>query len=123
MKAALFHCKNKLPQLALALALSAMITACASQDTNTEAGAQAAASETAAPATANTLAENEAPLICRREQVTGTNFRERVCLTSEGWKALQRSERRTATEYSRQTSEAAGQAAAQQSNVPAGNGL
>ena len=90
-----------------------LLAACASPATDAEGNA-------VAPRNVSATGE---PLICRNEQVTGTNFRDRVCLTAEGWKALQNAERRTATEFGRQTRERAGEAAARQSSQPAGTGI
>ncbi|MGV3590680.1 MAG: hypothetical protein ACO1PZ_03255 [Gammaproteobacteria bacterium] len=100
-------------RVALALTMALAISACASSDTDAEGNA-------VAPRNVSATGE---PLICRNEQVTGTNFRERVCLTAEGWKALQNSERRSAREYNRQLNERSGQQAAGQSNQPAGTGI
>ncbi|MDY6983697.1 MAG: hypothetical protein SV422_11460 [Pseudomonadota bacterium] len=107
------------PTLRAALALSAAIAivGCASSDTVSDATAEASA---VAP---RNVSANGEPLICRNEQVTGTNFRERVCLTAEGWKALQAAERRGAREFGRQMNERSGQQAAGQSNAPAGSGI
>lgn len=98
--------------LRASLVLASVLAAggCASTDADGNAVAQ------------NVSATGE-PLICRNEMVTGTNFRERVCLTAEGWKALQASERRSAREFNRQINERSGQQAAGQANVPAGGGI
>ena len=57
-----------------------LLASCASQtDTETTSTSVTEAGETVAANTARDNDPNE--LICRREQVTGTNFRRRVCLT------------------------------------------
>ena len=104
---------NVAPRVVLALAATLLTVACATEPQLDADGN---------PIATNLSATGE-PLICRNEQVTGTNFRERVCLTNEGWKALQRAERRVATEFSRQASERSGQQAGGQSNAPAGGGI
>ena len=101
-----------IPKLVLALGAVLLTAACASESGATNGNAVAS----------NTNAAGET-LICRREQVTGTNFKQRICLTSEEWKALQASERRSAREFGRQTSERSGQAAAAQGNAAAGAGI
>lgn len=99
---------------ALALFAAIAVAGCASSDTD--------GTEANAVAPRNVSATGE-PLICRNEQVTGTNFRDRVCLTAEGWKALQNAERRSAREFNRQVNERSGQQAAGQANVPAAGGI
>lgn len=106
---------NVITRAAFVLAAAFAIAGCASSDTDATAEANAVAPR-------NVSATGE-PLICRNEQVTGTNFRERVCLTAEGWKALQAAERRGAREFNRQLNERSGQQAAGQANVPAGGGI
>lgn len=103
------------PTMRAVLALSAAIAivGCASSGTDAEGNAVAS----------RDVSATGEPLICRNEQVTGTNFRERVCLTAEGWKALQAAERRGAREFGRQMNERSGQQAAGQSNAPAGTGI
>lgn len=112
MKAVPQHALPGSMTLRASLALAAVLaaTGCASTDAGGNAVAQ------------NVSATGE-PLICRNELVTGTNFRERVCLTAADWKARQASERRSAREFNRQINERSGQQAAGQANVPAGAGI
>ncbi len=69
-----------------------LLASCASRsETESVVSSDAEAGETVA---ANNASENDPnELICRREQVTGTNFRRRVCLTR-----AQREEARTLTQ-------------------------
>jgi hypothetical protein len=120
MKAPNHTLSNSLKPRAL-LALAAALLACGCAGTAGDAAGDVGNGANAVAA--SNVSEGGEPLICRNEQVTGTNFRERVCLTAEGWKALQASERRSAREFGRQMNERSGQQAAGQSNAPAGTGI
>jgi hypothetical protein len=91
-------------KLALALGITLLTVACASEpQAAADAGADAAAAGT------TTLAANdENKLECRNERVTGSNLPRKVCRTVATWAALQRAERRMSDEYTRQASQAAG---------------
>ena len=74
----------KLQKCILMLSLAGLITGCATTpDSESDAVAEAAsAGQTTANVTENSSSERDPnELICRREQVTGSNFRRRVCLT------------------------------------------
>jgi hypothetical protein len=114
--------KEVLPKFVLALGVTLLTVACATQPAATaDTAGQAVTAPQLAPAAAapNAVASAEEPAkLCRSMQVTGTNFRERVCRTADEWNAIQRSERRAVQEFSRQSSE---NAAVNGNNSPRGN--
>jgi hypothetical protein len=96
-------------KLALALGVSLLTVACAATDPQADAtSADAAAAGTTTLAANEAAAADENKVECRNQPVTGSNLPRRVCRSVATWNALTRAERRMATEYSRQASEASG---------------
>jgi hypothetical protein len=76
--------------LTIALGLTLLGAACASESDNQQVSANGVA---------------PAEEICRSEAVTGSNFKRRVCLTAAEWANLDNKERAGAEEFGRQTRE------------------
>jgi hypothetical protein len=86
---------QNLPKFALALGITALMTACASQPTVPETAEDAVAALEAG----NVVAANEEggegdeEVVCRSEIRTGTNFRRRTCRTVAEWNARSAAQR------------------------------
>ena len=86
---------QNLPKFALALGVTLLMTACASQPTVPETAEDAvAALEAGNVVAANTEGgEGDEEVVCRSEIRTGTNFKRRVCRTVAEWNARSAAER------------------------------
>jgi hypothetical protein len=78
------------PGLGLAIAISLLTTACA-----TEPATQAASASTATNAK---VAQGDKQ-VCRSEKVTGTNFPKRICFTAEAWAEIDKKQHGDAYDY------------------------
>ena len=97
-------CSSKGAPTLLALAMTLLIAACASEPAAQQA-TTAAANPAAAAGPAVAAADPGQEMECRSIKVTGTNFPRRICETRSYWNAMGRAERRISDEFGRQSSE------------------
>lgn len=86
---------RNLPKFALALGITALMAACASQPTVPETAEDAVAALEAGNVVAANQegGEGDEEVVCRNEIRTGTNFRRRVCRTVAEWNARSAAQR------------------------------
>jgi hypothetical protein len=84
-----------LPKFALALGITALMTACASQSSVPETAEDAVAALEAGNVVAANQegGEGDEEVVCRSEVRTGTNFKRRVCRTVAEWNARSAAQR------------------------------